>query len=204
MTEKDYNPEQKQAKAMKKQSVTNKVVNTPPVKSVEKEIEKKIPEVEKTVEEKKARPLKDKLKKEEAVVRIRDVPISTKHSVAICKFIRHKKLSDAIVDLEQVLKLKKAVPMTGEIPHRKGKGMMSGRFPKKASENFIKILKSLGANALYNGIEEPAIIRAVPNVGVRPYGKFGSVRKKRTHLEIAVREKGKSKIKKDKKMEKKK
>ena len=33
--------------------------------------------------------------------------------------------------------------------------MMAGRFPKKASENFIRLLKSLSANASYNGLENP-------------------------------------------------
>ncbi len=74
--------------------------------------------------------------------------------------------------------------MKGEIPHRKGKGMMSGRFPRKAAQNFIKLLKSLSANATYNGLEEPVISEAITNIGARPYGKFGWVRKKRTHVKL--------------------
>lgn len=205
MTEKDYNPEQKQARAMKKQEVANNAS----MKNVPKETEKKKPE-EKLVENKEAlqkqtdteekvpqkqteakKFIKEKPRKDFAVVRIKDVPISTKHSVAICDFIRNKELGDAISDLEKVLKLKKAVPMKGEVPHRRGKGMSSGsgRFPRKASENFIKILRSLAANAVYNGIEEPVVVKAVANIGVRPFGRFGAVRKKRTHLEIEVKDK---------------
>jgi len=36
--------------------------------------------------------------------------------------------------------MKKAVPMKGEIPHRKGIG--TGRYPVKASAFFIKLLKN--------------------------------------------------------------
>ena len=127
--------------------------------------------------------------KTDASVNVPNVPISRKYSMAICKFIKNKKISEAIIDLEQVIKLRKAVPMKGEIPHRKGKGMMSGRFPKIASENFIRILKSLSANAVYNNLNEPIIVECVANTGVRPYGRFGSVRKKRTHIKIVAKNK---------------
>jgi large subunit ribosomal protein L22 len=159
-----------------------------PVKEPEKEGEKpkeKLAKEEKT--EKK--PVQEKPKKTEAVVNAHNLPISTKYSAAICKFIKNKKIEHAIADLEQVLVLKKAVPMKGEIPHRKGKGMMSGRFPKKATENFIRLLKSLLANANHNSLENPIIVEAIANIGARPYGKFGRVRKKRTHVKIKVKEK---------------
>jgi len=148
-----------------------------------------------TEPEKKEEKLKDekkktqeKRKKTEAIVMAKNIPISTKHSAAICKFIKNKKIDGAINDLEAVLKFKKVVPMRGEIPHRHGKGMMSGRFPKKASENFIKLLKSLKANSNYNGLEDPIIVEAVANIGERPFGRFGAVRKKRTHIKIVAKD----------------
>lgn len=163
-----------------------------PVKEPEKEGEKpkeKLAKEEKT--EKK--PVQEKPKKTEAVVNAHNLPISTKYSAAICRFIKNKKIEDAIADLEQVLVLKKAVPMKGEIPHRKGKGIMSGRFPKKATQNFIRLLKSLLANANHNGLENPILVEAIANIGSRPYGKFGRVRKKRTHVKIKVKEEKKDK-----------
>ena len=148
-----------------------------------------------TEPEKKEEKLKDekkktqeKRKKTEAIVMAKNIPISTKHSAAICKFIKNKKIDGAINDLEAVLKFKKVVPMRGEIPHRHGKGMMSGRFPKKASENFIKLLKSLKANSNYNGLEDPIIVEAVANIGERPFGRFGAVRKKRTHIKLVAKD----------------
>lgn len=194
MTEKDYNPEQKQAKAMQKQKTANKAVVQKAPKVDKKDLEKKQDEETKSEKEDgekvqtKKTPAVIKEKKESAVVRVNNLPVSTKHSVALCNFIRSKKLGEAISNLEDVLKMKRAVPMKGEIPHKKGKGMMSGRFPKKASESFLKVLKSLASNAVYNGLEEPVIVSAVANLGARPYGRFGSVRKKRTHLEIIVKD----------------
>lgn len=168
---------------LKKEEIKEK-----PVKEPEKKEEK--PKEEKVKKEKtEKKSVQEKPKKTSAVVNAHNLPVSTKHSAAICKFIRNKKIENAIADLEQVLVLKKAVPMKGEIPHRKGKGIMSGRFPKKATQNFIRLLKSLSANANHNGLENPIIVEAIANIGSRPYGKFGRVRKKRTHVKIKVKEK---------------
>jgi ribosomal protein L22 len=116
------------------------------------------------------------------------LPISTKTSTAICKFIKGKNIQKATSDLEQVASHKKPVPMKGEIPHRKGK-IMSGRYPKKASEYFIKLLNSLQANANVNGLENPIITGAISNIASQPYGRFGRVRRKRSHIKIIVKEK---------------
>ncbi len=159
------------------------------VQEKEKPKEKLVQEEKKEIEKTKKKTEPEKPKKTSAVVNAHNLPISTKYSAAICRFIKNKKIENAIVNLEQVLVLKKAVPMKGEIPHRKGKGMMSGRFPKKATQNFIKLLKSLLANANHNGLEDPIIVEAIANIGSRPYGRFGRVRKKRTHVKIKVKEK---------------
>ncbi len=143
--------------------------------------EKKVKEEKKKAEAKKETP---KIKKSEAVVNVSSLPISSKDSIAVCKFIKNKKIEKAIFDLGEVLLHKKAVPMKGEIPHRKGKGMASGRFLDKTVTHFIKLLKSLQANANANDLDEPIIIEAIANFAARPYGKFGRVQKKRTHVKI--------------------
>jgi len=129
------------------------------------------------------------IKKTEATVNGRNLPLSTKYSIAICKFIKNKRIERAIDELEQVLKQKKAIPMKGELPHRKGKKIMSGKFPKKATEHFIKLLKNLSANANVHGLNKPIIVEAIANIASRPFGRFGRVRKKRTHVTIKVKEK---------------
>jgi len=148
-------------------------------------------------EEKKAPEKKEvkKVKKTEVSARGVNLPISTKDAKFICKFIVKKRLGDAIRDLEQVKVGRKAVPMKGEIPHRKGKGISSGRFPKKAAENFVIVLKSLAANANEGNLDEPIIVEAMANMAARPYGRFGRTQKKRTHVKIIA----KDKMKKEKK-----
>jgi ribosomal protein L22 len=163
------------------------------------DLQNKKEDVKENVEDKKVEKKKQapKIKRDEAVVNGISLPISTKDSVAICKFIRRKTIQRALVDLELVSKLKKAIPMTGEIPHRKGKGMMSGRYMTKPVLFFIKMLKSLEANANMNGMDEPVIVEAVPNRASRPYGSGGRKRK-RTHIHIKVVEKNKLKMEKKK------
>jgi len=199
MTEKNYNPEQKQMKTMKKQEVVVQKIEAP-VKKEETKVEEKKQEVSASVSKEDSRKKQDKkiIKKDEAVVNGISLPISTKTSAAICKFIKGKTIDKAIADLEEVLKFKKVIPMTGEIPHKKGKGIMSGRYPLKAIGYFIKMLKNLNANAIVNGLEEGIIVEAVPNRASLPYGRGGSIRRKRTHVRIKVKEiKIKSKEKKN-------
>jgi len=204
MTEKNYNPQQKEKKAMKKQKAVGKVKKAEQPTEAPKRIEEKPTETVKT-EEKKPEAIKEikkeipKVKKTEVSVKGINLPISTKDGKFVCKFIVKKRIGDAIRDLEQVEVGKKAVPMKGEIPHRKGKGISSGRFPKKAAKNFIILLKSLAANANEGNLDEPIIVEAIANMAARPHGRFGRTQKKRTHVKIIA----KNKIQKSKKEEKK-
>ncbi len=211
MTEKNYNPEQKQMKAMRKQekaaikkeiikdiekggvpkSIVNKEekIKEKPEAEKEKEEPKKTAKEEPKIEKK---PEVKKPKKTEAVVKGINLPISTKKSAAVCKFIKNKTIEKALGDLDKVLKQKKYVPIKGEIPHKKGPGKIasgSGGYPKKTVEHFIKLLKNLSANSNVNGLENPVIVKAVANMASKPYGRFGSVERKRTHVEIKVAEK---------------
>ena len=198
MTEKNYNPQQKEKKAMKKQEIVSKTKK--PEQSIEtpKKVEKKPIETIKTEEKKPEAAKKEKkeikkeipkIKKTEVSVKGVNLPISTKDSKFVCKFIVKKRIGDAIRDLEQVEIKKKAVPMKGEIPHRKGKKMASGRFPKKAAKNFIILLKNLAANANEGNLDEPVIVEAMANMAARPYGRFGRTQKKRTHVKIIAKNK---------------
>ena len=200
MTEKQYAPTKTEKKTKIDGTIKQKKVETPVSKPVEAKKEDKVETQENKTEKKKEikKPVK-KTVKEEVSVNVSGVPVSTKYAMAICKFIKHKPIEKAISDLEEVTKLKKAVPMKGEIPHRKGK-IMSGRFPKRASEHFIVLLKSLLSNANNHDVEEPVISFAMANFGSRPYGRHG-IKRKRTH--IVIRAKNKKLNKKVKKKNKK-
>jgi ribosomal protein L22 len=187
MTEKNYNADQKLAKVMKPQAKVEAKAPASKTKAEEKEIkaEEKLQKAEEKKEAKK--PEVKRVKKSEAVVRGVSLPISTKISSSICDFIRHKDIQTAINGLQEVILQKRVMPMKGEYAHHKGG--VAGRFPVKASEHFIMLLKSLQANANYNEMTEPVIKEAYANYGYRPFGRFGSVRRKRTHVTIKAVEK---------------
>lgn len=216
MTEKNYNPNQKEKSAMKKQPKAKLIENAPKEKITKQEekIEEKLEEKTENekplskedtskVEDKKPKsekgeikkPVK-KIKREEVYVNAKSVPVSTKYAINICKFVKGKRIGDAIRDLEKVVLLKKAVPMKGEYAHKKGKGMSGGTYPQRAAKHFIVLLKSLAGNANNHEILEPIIIEAMANWAPAPRGRFGRVRRKRTHITLKAVE---MKIKEDKK-----
>ncbi|MDO8459834.1 MAG: hypothetical protein Q7S74_01870 [Nanoarchaeota archaeon] len=185
----------------KKKTVKKKVVEQPKVETsapqtVQVEETKKETKVETTTQEKKKEPEKETKKekviikkKYEAVTHGKSLPISKKHSMYICSFIMNKPIDAAMSDLERVTKLKKIVPFKGEIPHRKGKGMMSGRYPITASKEFITLLKGLRGNALMNGLdlEKTKISLAHCTWASRPRRKEGRLAK-RTNVTLKARE----------------
>jgi len=157
------------------------------------EVEKNVPEVksekdeESKVKEKKETKKIEIPKKEEAIVRGTSLPISKKHAMYLGKFIKNKKIDDAITELEEVIKLKRAVPFKGEIPHRKGIGR--GRYPVKASSYFINLLKALKGNAITNQmeLEDTRIYFISPSWAPRPLRRGGR-KAKRTHVTIKAKE----------------
>lgn len=166
-------------------NIPEKKAKNQPAMKPEIEEEKIKPKVEEKAEEKKVEEKKTEkkeiAKKTEAIVNGKDLPISTKHSMAICDFIRGKRIEGLIPELEKVIKLKVPMRMKGEIPHRHG-NIMSGRYPINACKSFINLLKSLQANASVNGIENPRIVLAKANKASRPYRRGGRERFKRTNV----------------------
>ena len=159
-------------------SIENKSSSSP-IKSDVVDKDKK--ETEKTKEKKPEKP-----KKTEAIVNGKNLPISTKYAVAVCNYIRGGNIDKAISMLEQVAQFKKAVPMKGEIAHRKGR-IMSGKYPIKAVKEFMILLKSLKVNAIVNELElEKYVVFCKADVAPRPYRRFGRTRFKRTHVTLKL------------------
>lgn len=208
MTERSNNPKPKADKAMKKTVNSMKNANKTQAETSKAPVETKqeiikdiegnnqVPEAvakkeEKIVEKeagKKPEVKTAKKKKDEAVVNSFSLPISTKKATDTCKFIKGKRIEDVQNYLEEVIRGKKAIPFKGEYAHRKGK-MMSGGFPKNIAKHFIVILKGLTGNAAVNGIDDPVIVEAIANLAARPYGRFGRIQRKRTHVKIVARDK---------------
>ncbi len=116
----------------------------------------------------------------------RNYSFSQKHASAICKFIKGKTIPEAIATLEKVKVMKIAVPMKGELPHRKG-DMERGRYPVKASHYIIKLLKCLKGNAAAKNLDEDATVikLAKADRGETPMriGRMGR-RGKSTHVTL--------------------
>jgi ribosomal protein L22 len=124
-----------------------------------------------------------------AIVNGKNLPVGLKHAIALSKFIRGKDIDVAIKQLEDVARMRMAIPMAGEIPHRRGmnKTSGSGRYPVKGAGEFIRLLKSLKANAIVKEIElEKYVVHAIPNNASRPYKRFGQGRMKRCHVTIKL------------------
>ena len=209
MTEKNYNSKQKENSTLKKQKNLDKdkkLVETKLDKKSQEENEnskiqkEEINENKKediNEENKKDKKTKEIPKKEEAIINARSLDLSTKDSASVCRFIKFKTIEKAIEDLEEVLKFKKVIPMKKGFPHKKGKGVMAGKYHTKTVRYFIRLLKELKANSDVNKIEEPVIVEAIANKASMPYGRFGRIRRKRTHIKLKSKEK--SLIKKNKK-----
>ena len=203
MTEKQYAPSAKDKKMAKEKMA--KPVDAP-VKKIEtkkvvqeaESLKEKIEETpvktdEKKVEEKKEikKPVVKKIKRDFAVVNADNSRVSLKYAIEICRFIKSKRIGDAIRDLELVSQKRKVVPMRGEYAHQKGDGKLAsgaGKFPVNASKAFIVLLKSLSGNSTANDMDEPYVAEAIANKAPKPAGRFGRWERKRCHIKLVSKE----------------
>lgn len=84
-----------------------------------------------------------------------ELHISPRHAREISKAIKGMNTEQAKEYLKNVVALKQAVPFkrhNESTGHRRGP-MAAGRYPQKASKEFIKILINAEANAEYKGLE---------------------------------------------------
>jgi len=146
-------------------------------KAEEKKEEKKD---EKKVEQKKIS------KKDEAVAKSM-LGASLKQCMAISNYIKGKKIDLAISELEEVINFKRAIPMTGEIPHRRGIG--PGRYPIKACGMIINMLKALKGNVIANqmDLDKARIVIASGSWASRPQ-RSGGVKAKRCNMILIAKE----------------
>lgn len=130
----------------------------------------------------------------QAVAKVHNLPVSTKHCLEIGRFIRYKKVSYAKQFLQEVAAVKRAVPFRRfrhNIGHKAG--MSTGRYPEKAARAFLKLIRGVEANAQVKGLDithlkiTKMIINKAGNVMTGARHGYGT---KRTHMEIEVTQKG--------------
>ncbi len=166
-------PEKVESKIIEESKLETKVENKKPVKKV-------------TPKKK-----EEKIIKEKAIANAYSLRISPKQSKYVCRMIRRKTPERAMELLENVVKGKQPVKMTGlEVGHQKGKGIAGARFPKNAAQGILEIVKQLLANSITNGIEDPIITIAMPNKASLPT-RSGGRKGKRTHLHLEAQSRAK-------------
>ena len=136
--------------------------------------------------------------KKQVIANANNLPISTKVSVEISSFIRGKSIERAKKILENVIKMKEAIPYkryNQEMPHRKGK-IATGRYPVKACKEFLNLLSSVKSNAKDNSMNPDLLIDHI-SAHRGPFQWHGGRKRRRkmksTHLKISVVEKKETK-----------
>lgn len=129
----------------------------------------------------------------------RSLPISFKISIEICNFLRKKKVSDAKNILQRVIKQEQAIPLkrfNRDVGHKPGK-IAGGRYPVKASQEFLGLISSAESNAQFKGMNTSNLvithILANKGVSTRRFGRQRSRSAKRTNIELVVEEKAEKK-----------
>ncbi|UAL07538.1 MAG: 50S ribosomal protein L22 [Candidatus Methanogranum gryphiswaldense] len=88
-----------------------------------------------------------------AKARAKDQPVSPKFAREVAGMIRGMKVDTAVVKLEEVIAMEKAVPLkryNKRVSHKKGVG--PGRYPVKASLAILAVIQSAASNAEYKGL----------------------------------------------------
>ncbi|NOZ76576.1 MAG: 50S ribosomal protein L22 [Euryarchaeota archaeon] len=131
----------------------------------------------------------------------REVRVSPKFSSEICREIRGKKLDAARAFLEDVMAMRRPVPLrrfNKGVAHRRGLvKAFAGRYPVKAARNILKVLESAVANAEYKGLDTDKLYishaaaqkgRIIRGFRPRAFGRSSPSNTLTTHIEIVLEE----------------
>ncbi len=128
----------------------------------------------------------------------RDLPLSLKDSVNLCRALKGMRLEDAKDYLEDVIKKKRAVPYfryLDSISHRKGMG--PGRYPVKEAKYILKVLENAEANAENKELDTDNLYilhiaahkgRVFKRYVPRAMGRSTEIRRDRVHIEVILEE----------------
>ena len=123
---------------------------------------------------------------------------SPKHSMNIARAIKGMRVPDAKKYLEEVIKMKRAVPFfihRRKMGHRRG--MCSGAYPQKAARFILRVLENAENNAEYKGLDPNNMIishisaykgREIEGIMPRAYGRATQKNEQTTNIEIVLEE----------------
>jgi large subunit ribosomal protein L22 len=105
----------------------------------------------------------------------RELSISPKASVEVCREIRGMMVEEAVERLEKVISLEKPVRYyryNRQVGHRKGKKFGAGRYPKKTAKAILDVIRHAQHNAEYKGLdsENMRIIHLSSSKGMKVEG----------------------------------
>ena len=141
--------------------------------------------------------------KEEKIARAygKELRISYRYAVEMCREIKGRRLSDAKKFLQDIIKMKRALPLRRYkkgVAHRSElQGWYAGRYPVKVAKAFLKILKNAEANAAYKGLDvnKLYILHAAAMKGIkiikwipRAFGRASPHVEQTVNLEIILEE----------------
>jgi large subunit ribosomal protein L22 len=124
----------------------------------------------------------------------KDLTISKKHAVEICRWLRKRKLDQAKALLKKVLKKEIAVPYkrhNWNLGHKRS-ALGPGRYPIKACQVILSLIESAETNAQFKGMNTSNLIIEHINAhkASTPW-RFGRQRRrkmKRAHVEVILKE----------------
>ncbi len=129
---------------------------------------------------------------------LKDSDISPKHAREICRSLRGKKVENALVLLDDVISLKRAIAFRRYnklVTHKKDVG--PGRFPVKAARVVKKAIEEAQHNAEYKGLDADSMRihtisshrgQAYDFSRPRAHGRSGQWKRERVHIEVILEE----------------
>jgi large subunit ribosomal protein L22 len=129
----------------------------------------------------------------------RELRVSPKDAVEVCRAIRGLSLEKAKELLERVQKRLTSIPYRThrkKLAHRRGAGG-SGAYPAKVARELLRVLKNAEENAKYKGleVERLKVVHAsaykgivIPGLMPRAFGRATPANKPLTNVEIVLKE----------------
>ena len=131
----------------------------------------------------------------------KELKISPKYSVEVCRELKGKKVKEAIEYLEKVIALKQPVPLkryNKKVPH---KGNLvkacAGRYPVKVAKHILKVIRSAISNARYKGLDEEKLFikhicatrgRIIKGYIPRAFGRATPFNEQTTNIQVVLEE----------------
>ena len=128
----------------------------------------------------------------------RELTISPKLAREVAGMVRGMKVDKAIQALEDVVALKRPVPLkryNKRVSHKQGVG--PGRYPEKVAKAFLNIIQSAVANAEYKGLDVDSMVlrtitvsrgRTIPGHMPRAHGRATQWNQETVNLEVIIEE----------------